>query len=865
MKPPLRVAFFLFAFFLAALLLGAPAQAQQPDAALQRQVQADLAGPDLQGKDGPLSKVGPDLARLYRRYERYVQQGRVGTFSAGGASARVQRGGYVTVDAIATEGDAQELRAALERLGLKNSAVSGPLVGGALPIEAIAEAARLGTLRFARPAVPALNVGAVTSQGVAAMRADVAREAYGVDGTGATVGVLSDSYDCVGDAADDVGGDDLPGAEQLRVLREEPGCVSGTDEGRAMLQIAYDVAPGANFIYHTAFNTEAIFAEGIRLLAQEGAGIIVDDIIYLNEPMFQDGQVAQAVDEVVAGGAAYFSSAGNNGDLSYESAFRDSGEPGVISPDNEGSTMHDFDPGAGVDVFQTITVPVTGDTTVPSVQFSVQWDQPYASAGGPGAPTDIDVALFTMDGTLIETAVGGADNNGEGAGSRADPTEVFGFANGGNYDSDDDGEPDTQFQLAIERFDGPAPDLIKYVVFTNDVVTVDEYMDGGSTAFGHANAAGALSVGAASYFNTDVFNENVEPLPALVNDFSALGGVPILFDLNGTRLADPLVRQKPEIVAPNGVNTTFFGADLPADFDDLGDDDDFPNFFGTSAAAPHAAGVAALMRSRNQELAPLALYDILIATAADMDDAVVNPDGSIEDDGTFDEGFDFKTGFGFIQADEAVRRVPNDLIRFEVAAAGGVANAAVLTWTFGADSGVDSVYVQRREIDQEGTYVELGAMQEGGENAFDIIESLAVTNAGAPFSFPVENLGPGEYEFRLLYVKQEEGERVPALSFARSVTIELQAADFQLMGPYPNPARAQARFDLVVAREQEVEVSVFNVLGQRIPSQAEEGQAVEMNLRKTYTFDARRLAPGVYFVRFAGEDFTETRRMVVVR
>jgi hypothetical protein len=48
-------------------------------------------------------------------------------------------------------------------------------------------------------------------------------------------------------------------------------------------------------------------------------------------------------------------------------------------------------------------------------------------------------------------------------------------------------------------------------------------------------------------------------------------------------------RQKPDIAAMDGANTTFFTADT------ANDDDTFPNFFGTSAAAPHAAAIGALM------------------------------------------------------------------------------------------------------------------------------------------------------------------------------------------------------------------------------------------------------------------------------
>ena len=85
-----------------------------------------------------------------------------------------------------------------------------------------------------------------------------------------------------------------------------------------MLQIVHDVAPGAGLAFYTAENSEADFAAGIGKLAAAGATVIADDVGYFDEPFFQDGIVAQAIDAVEAKGVAYFSAAGNNSNLAYD-------------------------------------------------------------------------------------------------------------------------------------------------------------------------------------------------------------------------------------------------------------------------------------------------------------------------------------------------------------------------------------------------------------------------------------------------------------------------------------------------------------------------------------------------------------------
>jgi hypothetical protein len=108
-------------------------------------------GRDRHGKDGPLAKIGYDLARLYFAYRAHQRQASGQPFaSPGGVS--ITGGGRVVVDATARR-DSRQLRADLDALGLEGGATAGPIVSGRLPIEALAEAAALESLRSLRPSV----------------------------------------------------------------------------------------------------------------------------------------------------------------------------------------------------------------------------------------------------------------------------------------------------------------------------------------------------------------------------------------------------------------------------------------------------------------------------------------------------------------------------------------------------------------------------------------------------------------------------------------------------------------------------------------------------------------------------------------
>jgi subtilisin family serine protease len=281
------------------------------------------------------------------------------------------------------------------------------------------------------------------------------------------------------------------------------------------------------------------------------------------------------------------------------------------------SEAHNFDPGAGVDICQQITIPV-GHT----LKLVYQWDQPFFSvSGAPGSANDMDIALTNAACTTrLSTSAGG--NIG------GDPFELFSFINGG---------PGTTFGVIIGKFTSPPaspanpnPGLMKYVNVGSGSITINQFDTKTGTSWGHSAALGGLGVGAADYQDTPAFGQD----PPLIETFSSAGGTPILFDTAGDRLATPEVRQQPDITAPDGADTTFFGSDT--------DGTGFPNFFGTSAAAPHAAGVAALLKDQNPAASPDQIYGVLKAAAVDMDDPATPG---------FDTGFDFGSGFGLIRAD----------------------------------------------------------------------------------------------------------------------------------------------------------------------------------------------------------------------
>jgi hypothetical protein len=240
-----------------------------------------------------------------------------------------------------------QLLARIEEVGgeVINSFPQYQSVRARLPLDRLEEVAELDEVRSIRAAIQPQLHRVNVSEGDTAHRATEARSAFGVDGTGVQIGVLSDTVDALSSLQ---ASGDLPA---VTILPGQDGG-QGTSEGTAMLEIVHDLAPGADLLFATALGGEAQFAQNILDLRAAGADVIVDDIAYFTEPVFQDGIVAQAVEQVIADGAQYYSSAGNSGNLNDGTSGVWEGD---FAPLATNPSLHDFGSGFWFN-------PITADT-----------------------------------------------------------------------------------------------------------------------------------------------------------------------------------------------------------------------------------------------------------------------------------------------------------------------------------------------------------------------------------------------------------------------------------------------------------------------------------------------------------------------
>jgi hypothetical protein len=453
-----------------------------------------------------------------------------------------------------------------------------------IPITAVEVIAAHPDIQFIDKAAIAETRKLTTSEGDVAHNAPLVR-AKGYTGAGVKVGVLSDSVDYLAQVQ---ATGDLPPV--VTVLQDAPG---NSGEGTAMLEIVYDLAPGSPLYFATAWNGPASFASNIIALKNAGCKVIVDDVGYFNESPFQDDVISQAVSTVTAAGVSYFSSAGNSGSLhagtsgTYEADYVNGGG---------GANFHAFAPG------------IIGNQmlTNPGV-ITLFWTDPLA-----GSANDYDLYVIDSGGNIVDYSEGWQTGT-------QDPYEAIGVGYYGyNY---------TGLWIAINKYTGA--DRFMHL---NASRARTQYATTGET-HGHATVESAFCVSAVSARDKTTPFTGAETLETFTSD----GPRRVFYYPNGTPITPGnlsstggYVRMKPDITAADGVLTSTPG---------------FAHFYGTSAAAPHAAAITALLLSAKPT-----------ATAAQIRKALTK--SALPAPPTWNNW----AGYGIIMADKALRLLSGGIV-----------------------------------------------------------------------------------------------------------------------------------------------------------------------------------------------------------
>jgi hypothetical protein len=457
------------------------------------------------------------------------------------------------------------------------------------------------------------HAGSVDTEGDAILKADQVRSLLHVDGTGVRVGVISDGLKgvfatgcttCQGVADGPIATRDLPAATGTRnaagVLTASRGGITGQSfsanqdleglappsppcgfpgagaEGTALLEIVYDIAPGAQ-LFFANFDTSMAFKQAVNSLASQ-TDVVVDDIGFFGEPYDGTSDVstntAKALNSTTNPIRAYFTSVGNEADEHYLGAYVDSGTDGRSIVGASGhlhlfqSTTNTVDVlGLGPQPYDNIELKAGGEVVI-----FLTWDDPFG-----GSTNDYDLFLVQEStGNVVASST-----NKQCEGSRF-PVECIDYTNETGVQGffhiviQNAGNRAAVKNLNMFLFEpecaqsGPLK-LVPTRVERHNYNTVQSSI--GAQADSGGTPVSVVSVGAICSGSSQAIAVN----PSCANDSEHTRIE--FFSSNGPTVDG---RTKPDVTAIDGVSTTGAG--------------DFENpFFGTSAAAPHAAGIAALL------------------------------------------------------------------------------------------------------------------------------------------------------------------------------------------------------------------------------------------------------------------------------
>jgi subtilisin family serine protease len=401
----------------------------------------------------------------------------------------------------------------------------------------------------------------------------------GFDGSGVRVGGISDGANNRAEAA---ANEDLP--DDITVFGLcTPSAVTTCNEGTAMLEIIHDLAPGAELAIGTlqidSSGTSLAFIDRVESLSRSFGADIMVDDIGFFQEPYFEDGPVARKVKQAVDDGVIYTSSAGNG-------AQDHYEADFIATTFRNMQVHDFGAAAGQASDATMDVLVDAGGLV---AVTLQWSDAFGSSGN-----DYDIFILDEFGNI---SPGGNDTqNGDD-----DPLESTFWINRSNTIA--------RVEIIVVQHRGESRRLEMLIRGDSRIA---EYAVPAGSVFGHAAVSGVLAAAAANARTPDI-----------IETFSAWGPAEIFHPTRETR-------SKPDVTSVDGVRVSGVGG--------------FPTrFFGTSAAAPHVAGVAALLREAAPSATAAEIGDALTASAVDL-----GPDGP-----------DFTFGAGRIDAVAALQELGN--------------------------------------------------------------------------------------------------------------------------------------------------------------------------------------------------------------
>jgi len=506
----------------------------------------------------------------------------------------------LAVEQLAGRTDVQQVRAA-ERSHKRQRANATPAMHAAARKSLAAQLG--GYLGAARPRqTPGLG-GMFRSLGKAffvgpnisgdiAHQGPSARSTFSVTGAGVKIGVVSDGISPSVLAAEQAAGR-LPAG--VTIL---PGFEGSGDEGTALMEIIYTLAPGASLYFASGDGGRPMMASAMQALADAGCKIILDDLGYSLEGVYQHNQVGLKTDELAAAGVLMITAAGNLGNSLkgtsgvWEGNFVGSPATGILEG---GGTVHNFAAGVTSDV-------------ITETSF---YDEYHLAWSDPNSASNNDYDLFILNSTMTDL-LAVSDDFQDGT---QDPAELI----------IDDTIP-IGSRIVVGNYLGAAAPRALFVNTNGGTLAIST----SGSIYGHPAAAGAISVAAVSVTSAGggAFTGGAANP---VRSYSADGPRRMFYNADGTAITPGnvlfpgggLLFNKPDFAAADGVPTGITG---------------YNPFFGTSAAAPHIAAIVALMVESRPSATLAQVRSALQASALDIEGP----------------GFDVTSGYGIAMASAAL-------------------------------------------------------------------------------------------------------------------------------------------------------------------------------------------------------------------